>query len=105
MHYEASPWGVASKPPLYGTDDWGSKVLDPLTTSLTANTYANHEGKIRLFAEFCIDEEGTSPLECTEAVCVRYLARLTRGARERWRRLHAALLLCRQYLPASYRSE
>eukprot|EP00873_Tetraselmis_striata_P028818 jgi/Tetstr1/449082/TSEL_036295.t1 len=33
-------------------------------------------GKIRLFAEFCIDEEGIPPLDCTEATCVRYLARI-----------------------------
>eukprot|EP00873_Tetraselmis_striata_P018822 jgi/Tetstr1/439086/TSEL_027576.t1 len=59
---------------LYGTDDWGAKVLDLLTTSLTANTYSNYEGKIRLIAEFCIDEEGISPLDCTESTCVRYLA-------------------------------
>eukprot|EP00873_Tetraselmis_striata_P001062 jgi/Tetstr1/421326/TSEL_012297.t1 len=44
-----------------------------LSTSLTARTY-NYEGKIRLFAEFCIDEEGTPPLVCTESTCVRCLA-------------------------------
>eukprot|EP00873_Tetraselmis_striata_P011629 jgi/Tetstr1/431893/TSEL_021382.t1 len=60
----------------YGTDDWDAKVLDLLTTSLTASTYSNYEGKIRLFAEFCIDEEGISPLDCTEFTCVRYLARI-----------------------------
>eukprot|EP00873_Tetraselmis_striata_P025411 jgi/Tetstr1/445675/TSEL_003480.t1 len=50
---------VASRPS--GTDEWdAAKVLDLLTTSLTAITY-NCEGKIRLFAEFCIDEEGISP--------------------------------------------
>eukprot|EP00873_Tetraselmis_striata_P017462 jgi/Tetstr1/437726/TSEL_026380.t1 len=38
------------------------------------NAYSNYEGKIRLFAEFRIDEEGISPLECTESTCVRYLA-------------------------------
>eukprot|EP00873_Tetraselmis_striata_P024554 jgi/Tetstr1/444818/TSEL_032660.t1 len=59
---------------LYGTDDRGAKVLDLLTTSLTASTYSNYEGKIRLFAEFCIGEEGISPLDCTEATLVRYLA-------------------------------
>eukprot|EP00873_Tetraselmis_striata_P044254 jgi/Tetstr1/464518/TSEL_009276.t1 len=59
---------------LYRTDDWGAKVLDLLTTSLTASIYSNYEGKIRLFAEFCIDEEGISPLDCTEATCIRYLA-------------------------------
>eukprot|EP00873_Tetraselmis_striata_P000319 jgi/Tetstr1/420583/TSEL_011672.t1 len=60
---------------LCGTDDWGARVLDLLTTSLTASTYSNYEGKIRLFAEFCIDEEGISRLmECTEYTCVRYIA-------------------------------
>eukprot|EP00873_Tetraselmis_striata_P002824 jgi/Tetstr1/423088/TSEL_013859.t1 len=60
---------------LYGTDGWGAMVLDLLTTSLTASTFSNYEGKIRLFAEFCIDEEGISPLDCTDSICVRYLAR------------------------------
>eukprot|EP00873_Tetraselmis_striata_P002490 jgi/Tetstr1/422754/TSEL_013551.t1 len=46
---------------LCGTDDWGAKVLDLLTTSLTAITYSNYEGKIRLCAELCIDEESISP--------------------------------------------
>eukprot|EP00873_Tetraselmis_striata_P017341 jgi/Tetstr1/437605/TSEL_026272.t1 len=41
---------------LYGTDDLGAKVLDLLTTSLTASTSSNYEGKDRLFAEFRIDE-------------------------------------------------
>eukprot|EP00873_Tetraselmis_striata_P011972 jgi/Tetstr1/432236/TSEL_002272.t1 len=40
---------------MYGKDDWGAKVLDLLTTSLSAITYSNCEGKIRLFAELCID--------------------------------------------------
>eukprot|EP00873_Tetraselmis_striata_P013218 jgi/Tetstr1/433482/TSEL_022754.t1 len=31
----------ASIETLYGTDDWGAKVLDPQTTSLTANIYSN----------------------------------------------------------------
>eukprot|EP00873_Tetraselmis_striata_P007338 jgi/Tetstr1/427602/TSEL_017727.t1 len=31
-------------------------------------------GKIRDFAEFCIDEEGTSPLDNIKSTCVRYLA-------------------------------
>eukprot|EP00873_Tetraselmis_striata_P012499 jgi/Tetstr1/432763/TSEL_002325.t1 len=58
----------------YGTDEWSAKVLDMLTTSLTASTYSNYEGTIRLFgAEFCIDEEGISPLDCTESTCVSYL--------------------------------
>eukprot|EP00873_Tetraselmis_striata_P038884 jgi/Tetstr1/459148/TSEL_004595.t1 len=59
---------------LYGTDDWGAKVLDLLTTSLMASTYSSYEGKIRLFAEFCMDGEGISPLDCTQSTCVRYLA-------------------------------
>eukprot|EP00873_Tetraselmis_striata_P004941 jgi/Tetstr1/425205/TSEL_015666.t1 len=59
---------------LYGTDNWGAKVLDLLTTSPTANTYSNYEGTIRLFAEFCIDKKGISPLDCTKATCIRYLA-------------------------------
>eukprot|EP00873_Tetraselmis_striata_P015768 jgi/Tetstr1/436032/TSEL_024911.t1 len=61
---------------LHGTDGWGAKVLlDLLTKSLTANTYSNYEGKMRLvFVELCIDEEGTSPLDCTDATCVRPLA-------------------------------
>lgn len=67
---------IEAAPLRHGRLAWGSKVLDPLTTSVTANTYANYEGKIRLFAEFCIDEEGISPLEWTEEVCVRYLASL-----------------------------
>eukprot|EP00873_Tetraselmis_striata_P019887 jgi/Tetstr1/440151/TSEL_028508.t1 len=37
---------------VYGTDEWGANVLDLLTTSLTATTNSNYEGKIRLFAEF-----------------------------------------------------
>eukprot|EP00873_Tetraselmis_striata_P040524 jgi/Tetstr1/460788/TSEL_005972.t1 len=54
---------------------WGGmRVLDLPTTSLTASTY-NYEGKIRRFAEFCIDEEGIfPPIDCTESTCVRYLA-------------------------------
>eukprot|EP00873_Tetraselmis_striata_P009806 jgi/Tetstr1/430070/TSEL_019928.t1 len=41
---------------------------------VTTRTYSNYEGKIRLcFAKFCIDEKGISPLDCTEATCVRYL--------------------------------
>eukprot|EP00873_Tetraselmis_striata_P007450 jgi/Tetstr1/427714/TSEL_017838.t1 len=60
---------------LYGTNDWGAKVLDLLTTSLTASTYANYEGNVFVsFAEFCIDGEGISPLDCTESTCVCYLA-------------------------------
>eukprot|EP00873_Tetraselmis_striata_P034582 jgi/Tetstr1/454846/TSEL_000324.t1 len=59
---------------LYGTDDWGAKVLHLQATSLTAITYSNYEDKIRLFAEFCIDEEGFSPRDFTEATYVRYLA-------------------------------
>eukprot|EP00873_Tetraselmis_striata_P014390 jgi/Tetstr1/434654/TSEL_023745.t1 len=53
---------------LYGTGHGISKVLiDHLTTSLTASTYADYEGiKIRLIAEFCIDKEGTSPLDCAQ---------------------------------------
>eukprot|EP00873_Tetraselmis_striata_P041534 jgi/Tetstr1/461798/TSEL_006885.t1 len=42
---------------LYGTNDGGAKVLHLLTTSLTAGTYSNYEGKIRLFADFYIHEE------------------------------------------------
>eukprot|EP00873_Tetraselmis_striata_P009969 jgi/Tetstr1/430233/TSEL_020062.t1 len=59
---------------LFGTDVWGAKVLDLLTTSLAANTcYSSYEGKIRLFTGF--DEEGVSAMYCTEATtCVRYLA-------------------------------
>eukprot|EP00873_Tetraselmis_striata_P011876 jgi/Tetstr1/432140/TSEL_021597.t1 len=45
-----------------------------LTTLLTAITYSNYKGKIRLFAEVCIDEEGISPLDRSEVTCVRYLA-------------------------------
>eukprot|EP00873_Tetraselmis_striata_P034735 jgi/Tetstr1/454999/TSEL_041857.t1 len=57
------------------TDDWGAKVLDLLTTSLTAKTYSNYEGKIPLFAECCIiDAKGISPLDRSESTCVRYLA-------------------------------
>eukprot|EP00873_Tetraselmis_striata_P011747 jgi/Tetstr1/432011/TSEL_021487.t1 len=53
---------------LYGTDDWGAKVLDMLTTSFTASTYSNdYEGKFRLFAEFRIDEEDVFPPDYTEA--------------------------------------
>eukprot|EP00873_Tetraselmis_striata_P041462 jgi/Tetstr1/461726/TSEL_006816.t1 len=55
-------------------DDWGTNVLDLLTTSLTASIYSNYEGKIRLFAEFCIDEEGIPLLDCIESTCVRYFA-------------------------------
>eukprot|EP00873_Tetraselmis_striata_P012800 jgi/Tetstr1/433064/TSEL_022399.t1 len=72
-----APWSEhmrGSIETLYGTDYWGAKVLDLLTTSLTAITYSNYEGKIRLFAEFCIDGEGISLLDCTEVTCVRYLA-------------------------------
>eukprot|EP00873_Tetraselmis_striata_P008564 jgi/Tetstr1/428828/TSEL_018815.t1 len=58
----------------YGTDAWGAKVPDVLTISITANTYSNYEGKIRLFPEFCIDEEGSSPLDCTKSTCVHDLA-------------------------------
>eukprot|EP00873_Tetraselmis_striata_P007342 jgi/Tetstr1/427606/TSEL_017731.t1 len=58
----------------YGTDDCGAKVLDRPIISLTASTYSNYEGKIRLFAEFCIDEEGISPLDNINPTCVRYLA-------------------------------
>eukprot|EP00873_Tetraselmis_striata_P019605 jgi/Tetstr1/439869/TSEL_028278.t1 len=56
----------ASIEALYGTGHGISKVLiDFLTTSLTASTYADYEGiKIRLLAEFCIDKEGTSPPDC-----------------------------------------
>eukprot|EP00873_Tetraselmis_striata_P044792 jgi/Tetstr1/465056/TSEL_009784.t1 len=64
----------ASIKALYGTDDRGVKVLDLRTTSLMASTYSKHKGKIRLFAEFSIDEEGVSPMDCTEYTCVRYLA-------------------------------
>eukprot|EP00873_Tetraselmis_striata_P022371 jgi/Tetstr1/442635/TSEL_030730.t1 len=54
---------------LYGTDDWGAKVLDMLTTSFTASTYSNgYEGKFRLFAEFRIDEEDIFPPDYTEAI-------------------------------------
>eukprot|EP00873_Tetraselmis_striata_P029323 jgi/Tetstr1/449587/TSEL_036674.t1 len=59
---------------MYGTNDWGAKVLDFLTKSPPASTYSDYEGKIRLFAGFCIDEEGIFPLDCTEATCVRYIA-------------------------------
>eukprot|EP00873_Tetraselmis_striata_P027570 jgi/Tetstr1/447834/TSEL_003752.t1 len=47
----------------------------------TNNTYSIYEGKIRVFAESCIDAEGISSLDCNEATCVRYLASLAeRGA-------------------------
>eukprot|EP00873_Tetraselmis_striata_P020609 jgi/Tetstr1/440873/TSEL_029146.t1 len=72
-----APWSElvrASIEALYGTGGWCAKVLDMLTTSLTANTYSNYEGKIRLFAEFCIDKEGILPWVCTESTCARYLA-------------------------------
>eukprot|EP00873_Tetraselmis_striata_P016954 jgi/Tetstr1/437218/TSEL_025948.t1 len=59
---------------LYDTYDWGAKVLDLLTTSLTASIYSKYKAKIRLFVEFCIDEEGISPLDCTKSSCVHYLA-------------------------------
>eukprot|EP00873_Tetraselmis_striata_P001592 jgi/Tetstr1/421856/TSEL_012756.t1 len=71
-----APWSElmrGSIEALYGTDDRGAKVLDLQTTSLTASTY-NYEGKIGLFAEFCIDDLGIFPLDCTESNCVRYLA-------------------------------
>eukprot|EP00873_Tetraselmis_striata_P000723 jgi/Tetstr1/420987/TSEL_012047.t1 len=49
-------------------------VLDITTTSLTASTYSNYEGKIRLFVEFCIDKEDIPPLDYTaEPTCARYL--------------------------------
>eukprot|EP00873_Tetraselmis_striata_P041738 jgi/Tetstr1/462002/TSEL_007073.t1 len=71
-----APWSEimrGSIETLYGTDDSGAKVLDLRTASLTGSTYSNYGGKIRLFAEFCIDEEGISPMDCTEVTCVRYL--------------------------------
>eukprot|EP00873_Tetraselmis_striata_P035737 jgi/Tetstr1/456001/TSEL_042779.t1 len=71
-----APWSElmrGSIEALYGTDGWSAKALDILTTTLTAITYSNYEGKIRLFAEFCIDEEGVCPQDCTEATCVPYL--------------------------------
>lgn len=35
---------------MHGTDEWCAKVLGLLTTSLTANTCSNYEGKMNLFA-------------------------------------------------------
>eukprot|EP00873_Tetraselmis_striata_P035881 jgi/Tetstr1/456145/TSEL_042914.t1 len=59
---------------LHGTNNWDAKVLGLLSTSLMASTYSNYEGKIRLFAELYINEEGISPLDCTETTCVRHIA-------------------------------
>eukprot|EP00873_Tetraselmis_striata_P034623 jgi/Tetstr1/454887/TSEL_041751.t1 len=60
---------------MYGTDEWSAKVLDLLTKSLTVGTYSKYdEGKVCLFADICIDEDGVSPLECTGATWVRYFA-------------------------------
>eukprot|EP00873_Tetraselmis_striata_P034053 jgi/Tetstr1/454317/TSEL_041236.t1 len=46
---------------MYGTDDWGgAKFVDLLTASLKAITYLLKLGKIRTFAEFCIDAQPLS---------------------------------------------
>eukprot|EP00873_Tetraselmis_striata_P043571 jgi/Tetstr1/463835/TSEL_008649.t1 len=79
MRVAAAPRGTFTKDStVKGTTEEKAKVLDLVKTSPTASTYSNYEGKIRLFAKFCIDEEGISPRGCTEATCFRYLARIAK---------------------------
>eukprot|EP00873_Tetraselmis_striata_P012127 jgi/Tetstr1/432391/TSEL_021788.t1 len=66
--------GVAAKE-AFGSDEFGQRTLDLLSSSLTAQTVKSYAGRLSQFAEFCHDSENISPLEATIATVVRCTAR------------------------------